>query len=74
MFKEHDDYRKLITKKADEYRKTGLSEEYLPKAMFEPKMLMIREKKGANPIHIDMLWGSKLDCGPEDINFLIEHI
>ena len=44
MFKEHEDYRKFITKKADEYRQTGLTEEYLPKAMFEPKMLMIRKK------------------------------
>ena len=45
MFKEHEDYQKLITKKADEFRKAELTEEYLPKAMFEPKMLLIREKR-----------------------------
>ena len=48
--------------------------EYLPTAKFEPKMLKMRKKEGENPIHVTMLWTTKLECGHADVLFLNEFL
>ena len=55
-------------------RKAGAPEDYLPRPIFEAELLIIRQRKGQNPIHVTIRWGSHLPCNDVDVLCLLKYL